>query len=325
MAHRYLTGLKPSAHSYHLGNYCGAIAPMLAAQANPDYECFIFIANYHTLNQLQDPATIQQNTHELFIQLLALGIDPHKSHLFIQSDVPELTELTWILNSITPLGLLQRAHAYKDALASGKEANMGLFDYPVLMAADILMYDSNFVPVGKDQKQHVEIARDLAEKFNHLFGETFVLPKPLIGADTMTIPGIDGQKMSKSYDNILGVFEDEATLKKKIMGIVTDSKTVEEAKDPATCLVYTILSNLLLPAEKEALAQRYRAGGLGYGEVKKMLFAKYLEFFGPVRQRYAELKNNTHLVTELRAQGAVVPRQLARAKIDLVRSRTGLL
>ncbi len=315
---RVLSGVKPTGEQTHLGNYFGAMKRFVELQ--DQHECLFFVAGYHALTTIQDASQMEKNSTEVVREYLAIGLDPQKAHLFLQTAVPEVTELAWILNCVTPMGLLERAHAYKDALAKNKSVNVGVFDYPVLMAADILIYDSDLVPVGKDQKQHVEIARDLAESFNHIFGETFKLPEPLIDETTQTIPGLDGQKMSKSYHNTLMLFETEENIRKKIMGIPTDSKTVAEPKDPNQCNLYQ-LYKLVDPAGAETLAKHYQAGGLGYGEIKQRLIEKILAFLKPLREKYQSI-TETEIQQTLK-KGGTFAKKLAQAKIQAVRKKVG--
>jgi tryptophanyl-tRNA synthetase len=317
---RILSGIKPSG-IIHVGNYFGMIKPMVESQNRGTLLCFI--ANLHSQTTVSEGARLQQLTSEAIIDLLALGIDPDKSVLWVQSDVPEVTELTWYLNNFTPVGLLQRCHAYKDAVTRGIPANAGLFNYPVLMAADILLYQSNIVPVGQDQKQHVEVTRDIAIKFNQAYGDVFTLPEPEIREDVATVPGLDGQKMSKSYNNILEVFGPEKPLRKKVMGIVTDSTPVEDPKDPDTSIIYA-LYRLFVDSDKAAeLAARYRKGGMGYGDAKKALFEAYWEYFREPRARREELVKDPGLVKELRVKGAAKAREIAAETLTKVRDLVG--
>lgn len=318
-----LSGIKPTGDHVHLGNYFGAMKQYVDLQQRGDCERFYFIANYHALTTMRSRTDLEQNSWNILREYLAAGIDVNKSSIFIQSDVPEHTELAWILNCLTPLGLLERAHAYKDAIAKGKEANVGLFDYPVLMAADILMYQSHYVPVGKDQKQHIEIARDLAEKFNHYYGETFVLPEPLILAEVESVPGIDGEKMSKSYNNTITPFTDAKAMEKKIMSIKTDSLGVDDPKDVGSSIIIQLLR---LVADQDTIGQveeKFRRGGMGYGEAKKLLSAKIQEYFAPMQKRYAEITDSE--LQDAVKKGAEKARQVAQKTIALVRQRTGLI
>lgn len=318
-----LSGIKPTGDHVHLGNYFGAMKQYVDLQQRDDCERFYFIANYHALTTMRSRSDLEQNSWNILREYLAAGIDINKSSIFIQSDIPEHTELAWILNCLTPLGLLERAHAYKDAVAKGKEANVGLFDYPVLMAADILMYQSHFVPVGKDQKQHIEIARDLAEKFNHYYGETFVLPEPLILAEVESVPGIDGEKMSKSYNNTITPFTDAKAMEKKIMSIKTDSLGVDDPKDVDSSIIIQLLRLVADPDTIGQVEEKFRHGGMGYGEAKKLLNAKIQDYFAPMQKRYSEITDD-ELQTAVK-KGAEKARQIAQKTIALVRERTGLI
>ena len=289
-----------------------------------EHTLFCFVVNLHALTTVLDGDRLRTDTMNACLDFLALGLDPEKAFFWVQGDVPEVCELTWILNNHTPVGLLERAHSYKDKIAKGFQPHNGLFSYPVLMAADILLYQADAVPVGKDQKQHLEITRDIAIKFNNAYGETFTVPEPWIEEDTAVIPGIDGQKMSKSYDNTLEIFAPEKYLKKKVMKIVTDSTPVEDPKDPAKCNVFALISLFMDEQEKAALAERYRAGGMGYGEVKKELFARMWEYFAPYRAKREDLANNLDYVRQVMAKGADKTRAVAVETLDLVRSRVGL-
>lgn len=320
---RILSGMQPSGNP-HLGNYLGAMKQQIELQ-NKHEECFYFIANYHALTTVKDPKKLREMTFELTASYLALGLDPKKSIFFRQSDVPEHTELAWILNCITPMGLIERAHAWKDALAKGKkESSLGLFNYPVLMTADILMYHPHIIPVGKDQKQHVEIARDIAQRFNTIYGKTFTLPEALIKENVATVPGIDGEKMSKSYGNTIDIFAPENMLKKQVMSIVTDSTTVEEKKNPEKCTVFTLYK--LLSSEKETnyLAEKYKKGNFGYGDAKKLLLETILETFRPYRKKREKLlQNSDYMETALR-DGAIRARNIATKTLKDVRIKIGL-
>ncbi|OGC81426.1 MAG: tryptophan--tRNA ligase [Candidatus Abawacabacteria bacterium RBG_16_42_10] len=317
-----LSGIKPTASSTHIGNYFGAIKQFVDLQ-KPENENLYFLANYHALTTVKSKKELEDNTWAMLREYIAYGLDPKESTIFLQSDVPEVTELAWILNCLAPMGLLERAHAYKDAMAKGKEANVGLFDYPVLMAADILIYQSIHVPVGKDQKQHVEIARDLAEKFNHHFGETFVLPEPLIMKETATVPGIDGDKMSKSYNNFVGAFEDEKEMGKKIMSIKTDSLGVDEAKDPEQSIIVQLLRLVGKPDVIKTVEEKFRKGGMGYGDAKKILLAETLEYFAPMRNRYETVSQKE--LESVVADGAKKARKIAQETMHEVRRKVGLV
>ncbi len=319
---RTLSGIQPSG-KLHLGNYFGSILPNFELSAKAE-QSFFFIADLHALTTVNDSAVLREARSDIILDYLACGFDPEKSVLYYQSHVPEHTELLWILSTVCPMGLLERAVSYKDKVQKGMTASVGLFTYPVLMAADILLYDATTVPVGRDQKQHVEIARDLALKFNHQYGETFVVPEPLIRDEVAVVPGTDGQKMSKSYGNTIPLFGDEKMIKKVISGIVTDSKGVEEPKDPETCIVYNIHKLFLSNAEAKTLAEKYRAGGLGYGDAKKMLFEVYMDYFGEMRTKRAALEKKHDEVEEVIRKGAEKASTVAKATMQKVRKTVGL-
>jgi len=304
---RVLSGIQPTGR-FHWGNYFGAIRQYIALQGNE--QAFYFIADLHALTTIRDGKQLLDLRIDAALDLLALGLDPARACLFFQSDVPEVCELTWLLMTVTPLGLLEKCHAFKDKKAKGLPADAGLFTYPVLMAADILLYDSTVVPVGADQVQHIEVTRDLALKFNHLFGEVFVLPEARVLDESAKVPGTDGEKMSKSYGNTIDVFEPEKKLRKKIMAIKTDSTPVESPKDPETCAVFTLYKLFATPAQQAALADRYRAGGMGYGEAKQALFEAANAHFAPARARREELQADLDRVKDILADGA----RRARAK-----------
>ena len=321
MTQRVLTGIKPTGMP-HIGNLLGMYRPALAMQDAS--ECYFFVASYHALTTMRDPALLRQQTIDVAANWLALGLDPTRSVIWAQHDVPEVTELAWILACITSKGMMDKAHAFKDAVNKGREVNIGLYTYPILMAADILAFDSHVVPVGKDQKQHVEMARDMAQRFNHLFGETLVIPAPQIREDVATVPGLDGQKMSKSYNNTIEIFLPPKKLRKKIMGIVTDSKGVEESKDPDTCHVFSLYKLFATPEQQAELAAQYRAGGLGYGHAKQALFEVVDAQLAEARERYEHLMANPDEVRQVLAEGADRARTTARATLDRVRSAAGL-
>jgi len=317
-----LSGIKPTG-KLHLGNYFGAMRQFLDLQ-EAGHELFIFVADYHALTTISDADTLRGLTADIVLDYLAVGLDPERSTLFRQSDVPEVTELAWILDCVCPKGLLDRAHAYKDAMAREQPVSMGLYNYPVLMAADILIYGSHLVPVGKDQKQHVEYAQDLQEKLNNTFGaELLTRPEPMIQESTATVIGMDGQKMSKSYGNTIEIFEPGRSFEKKIKSMVTDSKGVEEAKDPETCNVFA-LYRLFDPEGAPALADRYRAGGMGYGHAKQELIAAASRVLDPLRDRRAELAANPEQVDAVLQRGAGRARARAGETMDRVRKATGL-
>ncbi|OEU53756.1 MAG: tryptophan--tRNA ligase [Desulfuromonadales bacterium C00003096] len=318
---RVLSGIQPSG-SLHLGNYFGMMKKMIDYQEHQELYCFI--ANYHAMTSLSDGKTLATGTLEAAANFLALGLDPEKSVFWVQSDVPEVQELAWILSNFTPMGLLERCHSYKDKIARGIAANHGLFAYPVLMSADILLFQSETVPVGKDQKQHVEVTRDIAIKFNNHYGETFTLPNPEIDDQVATVPGLDGQKMSKSYKNTIDLFLDEKPLRKQIMRIVTDPTPVEDPKDPDNCNVFQIYRLFLDKEQQTALRQRYQAGGLGYGEVKQELFETVRDFFAPYTERRRELLADKDGLRKVLADGAQKARYAASKTLRKVRKKTGL-
>ncbi len=318
---RVLSGIQPSG-TLHLGNYFGAIRQHIALQEGN--EAYYFIADYHALTSVRNAEQLRANVRDVALTYLALGLDPAQATFFRQSDVPEVTELSWILSTVTPMGLLQRCHAYKDKVEEGLTADHGLFAYPVLMAADILIYKSDIVPVGQDQKQHVEVTRDIAVKFNQLYGEVLVLPAERIQPEVAIVPGVDGRKMSKSYGNAIGIFESGGALKKRVMSIVTDSTPVEAPKDPDRCNVFALLKLFAAPGELAEWAQRYRAGGLGYGEAKKRLLALIEERFAPARARRAELEKDPAAVDRVLSDGAARARAVARQTLQEVRRAVGL-
>ena len=318
---RILSGIQPSG-VLHIGNYFGMIQRAIALQA--EGEAFYFIANYHALTSVQDPEVLRENSRRVAVDFLACGFDPDRGALFLQSDVPQVTELTWILSTVAPMGLLERAHSYKDKLARGMPATVGLFGYPVLMAADILIYDSDIVPVGKDQKQHIEITRDLAVKMNETFGDVFKLPEPRIHAATETVPGLDGLKMSKSYGNTIDIFADEKEMRKRVMSIVTDSKPVEAPKDHATSTIFQLYSLLASKNEITEMRERFQKGGTGYGDFKKQLFEKLWEYFSPMRRRRKEILADKLYVDSVLVRGARRANEVAEDVMTRVRSAVGL-
>jgi len=320
---RILSGIQPSG-ALHLGNYFGMMKPSIELQDKG--EAFYFIADYHSMTSLFDAAERRRNTMDVALDFLACGLDPKKSVFFRQSDVPEVTELTWILSTVTPMGLLERATSYKDKVAKGISPNHGLFAYPVLMAADILIYDSNLVPVGQDQKQHLEITRDIAVKFNEQYGETFVIPEAQIRGEVAKVPGTDGEKMSKSYGNTIEIFGDEKTLRKKVMSIKMDSRTPQEPKpDADQNLAIQLIKLLMPPAQAKEMEDRLRAGGFGYGDLKKVLFESYWIYFAGARARRAELAADQAYVNGVLADGAAKARSLARKVLERARKASGLV
>ena len=319
---RVLSGIQPSG-TLHIGNYFGMMKTMIAHQANS--ELFAFIVNLHALTSLNDPAALKKNTLEAAADFLALGLDPDNSIFWVQSDVPEVTELTWILSNVTSMGLLERCHSYKDKIAKGLTPNHGLFAYPVLMAADILLYQSHIIPVGRDQKQHVEVTRDIAERFNYVFGETFVLPAPEINEDLAVVPGLDGQKMSKSYDNTIEIFTDKKTLKEKVMRVVTDARAVDEPKDPDNCNLFALYRLFAEPEAVEEMRARYLAPGLKYVDVKKEIIELIWNYFLESREKRQDLTNDPDKIRDILAMGAKKARAIAMETLELVRDRVGLL
>ena len=319
---RILSGIQPSG-ALHLGNYFGMMKPAIELQDQGD--AFYFIANYHSMTSLFDAAERRRNTLDVALDFLACGLDPKKSVFFRQSDVPEVTELTWLLTTLTPMSLLEKCHSYKDKIARGISPHHGLFAYPVLMAADILIYDSNVVPVGKDQKQHVEVTRDIAIKFNETYGQTFVLPEPRIREETASVLGTDGQKMSKSYGNTIEIFGDEKMLRKKIMSLVMDSRSPQEPKpDADKNTAVQLLKLVAAPEMARDFETRLKEGGLGYGELKKALFENYWNYFAPARARRAELAGNLDAVQAVLSEGAEKARGLARIVLQRARRASGL-
>lgn len=318
---RILSGIQPSG-KLHIGNYFGAMRQHLQLQA--ENEGFYFIADYHALTSGPEPAELRQRCLEVTMDYIALGLDTEKTVFWRQSDVPEVTELTWILSCLTPMGLLQRCTSYKDKVAQGLSPNHGLFAYPVLQAADILIFDSELVPVGADQKQHIEVTRDIAVRFNNTYGEILTLPKEYIIESVAVVPGIDGRKMSKSYANTIEIFEPEKSVKKKIMRIVTDSTPVEEPKDPEKCNVFALLKLVAEPEELAEWENRYRTGPMGYGEAKKRLAELVIDYFKPYRQKRAELENNPDYVTDVLTKGAEHAKAVAAQTLARVRKAVGL-
>ncbi len=319
---RILSGIQPSG-ALHLGNYFGMMRPAIELQDQG--EAFYFIADYHSMTSLTDAAERRKNTLDVALDFLACGLDPGKSVFWKQSDVPEVTELTWLLSTVTPMSLLEKCHSYKDKTSKGIAPSHGLFAYPVLMAADILIFDSNVVPVGKDQKQHVEVTRDIAIKFNELYGQTFTLPEPRIREEVAAVPGLDGQKMSKSYGNTIEIFGDEKATRKKIMGIVMDSRTPQEPKPDAERNLAIQLLKLVAPSEAaKDFEDRLRAGGLGYGDLKKALFEHYWNYFASARARRTELAANLDHVNQVLKDGAARAQALARSVLIRAKKACGL-
>ncbi|MCA9094829.1 MAG: tryptophan--tRNA ligase, partial [Planctomycetaceae bacterium] len=307
---------------FHWGNYFGAIRQYIALQENE--QAFYFIADLHALTTVRDPQRLRELSRDAAIDLLALGLNPEKAALYRQSDVPEVNELTWLLMTVTQMSLLEKCHAYKDKKAKGIPADAGLFTYPVLMAADILLFDSNLVPVGQDQVQHIEVTRDIATRFNSIYGDVLTLPEAYTLDDSAKVPGTDGEKMSKSYGNTLELFEPEKKLRKKIMSIKTDSTPVEEPKNPETCSVFTLYKLFASPEQQAALAEKYRAGGMGYGEAKQTLFESAMEYFGDARAKRQELEANPDQVDQILEAGAKRAQAKGREVLDRVRAACGL-
>lgn len=319
---RILSGVQPSGNP-HLGNYFGAMKNHV--QMQDEYESYIFIADLHALTTVRDPEKMKQMTLHLVLDYLALGLDPEKTVFFKQSDIPAHTKLKWILDCIAPHGLLERAHAWKDALAKGvKEPTAGLFNYPVLMAADILLYSPDLVPVGQDQKQHVEMTRDLAQKFNNMFGETFKLPEPYIPKEVANVKGTDGErKMSKTYGNTIDFFADEKEIKKQVMGIVTDSTPLEDTKDPEKDPVVYFYKFFANDKEIKDIEEKYHAGGFGYGDAKKLLLDKILDYFSPFRKKRIELQGNLDYINKVLKKGATKANEEAEKLLDKVKEKVG--
>ena len=318
---RILSGIQPSG-KLHIGNYFGMMKPALELQH--EGEAFLFIANYHALTTSADADQLREASRDVALDFLACGLDPDKTTFFRQSDVPEVTELTWLLSTVTPMGLLERCHSYKDKLARGIPASHALFAYPVLMAADILAVQSNVVPVGRDQKQHVEVTRDIAIKFNNQYGEVFTIPQPDIRDAVAVVPGIDGQKMSKSYDNHIELFGEEKSTRKRVMSVVTDSTPLEEPKDPDRCNVFALYRLFASEEQCEVMAERYRAGGYGYGSAKKELFQIMWSYLEPFRTRRTELAQDPAYVEAVLAKGAARARAEATRTLRAARRAVGL-
>jgi tryptophanyl-tRNA synthetase len=321
---RILSGIQPSG-ILHIGNYFGMMRPAIALQDEGD--ALYFIADYHALTSLRDPKALRENSRRVALDFLACGLDPEKAALFLQSDVPQVTELAWILSTVTPVSRLELAHSYKDKIARGAVPSAGLFNYPVLQAADILIYGSDVVPVGKDQKQHIEIARDLATRINETFGsgsQILKLPEPRIHARAEVVPGIDGHKMSKSYGNTIDIFGDEKETRKRIMSIVTDSIPMEDPKNPDASTVVQLYSLVASSAETAEMREKFKAGGTGYGDFKKQLFAKLWEFFAPMRRRREEILADPSYIDAVLERGGNRANQIANEVMNRVRAAVGL-
>ena len=318
---RILSGIQPSGR-LHVGNFFGMMQPSIRLQE--EGEAFYFIADYHSLTTVQDPEALRKNVCNVAIDFLACGLNPNKAVFFKQSDVPEVTELSWLLSTVTPMGFLNRCHSYKDKTDRGLEATHGLFAYPVLMAADILIYDSNVVPVGDDQKQHVEVTRDIAIKFNNLYGDVFVIPEPKIREDKARVPGLDGQKMSKSYGNILEIFGEEKPTKKKIMSMITASTPVEDPKDPSNSIIIDLFSLVASDQHLQEMKDDFLKGGTGYGDFKKRLFEAFWEFFEPMRAKRKELSEDPQYIKNILKEGADRAREAASATLKRARHSCGI-
>lgn len=319
---RVLSGIQPTG-KIHWGNYFGAIRQFINLQSTPD-QAYYFVANLHALTTIRDKAVLEENTMGIVLDFLALGLDPNKSTLFVQSEVPEVSELCWLLLTVTPMGLLERCHAYKEKKANGLTADAGLFNYPILMAADILIYDSDLVPVGEDQLQHIEVARDVAARFNHLFGETFVLPKGYVLDNSAKVPGTDGQKMSKSYNNTIQVFEEQKAMRKQIMRIQTDSRPMEEPKNPDECPLFQLYQ---LFGDEQGIAELreiYSKGGFGYGMVKGLVAEAAEKVFGPARERRAQWAAKPKEVREILDAGAANARKKAKETLRRAQDNAGV-
>ena len=320
---RIVSGIQPSG-LIHLGNYLGAIRQHIEMQKS--FETFIFIADLHALTTIKDAKLLHHFISELVKSYLAFGLDPNKAIFFQQSAISEHAELCWILDTITPMGLLERAHAFKDAIAKKrKEATVGLFNYPVLQTADILLYQPDLVPVGQDQKQHIEITRDIANKFNSIYGKTFKIPEPFIKKEVAVVPGTDGQKMSKSYNNTIDIFAPESVLKKQIMGIITDSLPIDSPKNPKKCNVFNLYSLISTTQETENLKDKYIAGGFGYGEAKKLLLDKILEVFEEARNKKSNLDKKDNLVQDILKEGNINAKKIASTTLEEVKQKVGLI
>jgi len=318
---RVLSGIQPSG-GLHIGNYFAMMRRMIDFQKTD--ELFCFIVNFHAMTTVHDPNKLREGTLSAAMDFIAVGLDPARSYFWVQSDVPEVTELTWILSCLTPMGLLERCVSYKDKIASGISPNHGIFAYPVLMASDILAYQAQIIPVGQDQKQHLEVTRDIAIKFNNVYGDTFVVPEAAIDDELAVIPGTDGQKMSKSYGNTIEIFSTEKELREKIFSIKTDSATVQDKKDPEKSTLYDIYKLFVSSGDAEIMAERFRAGGLGYAQVKKELFDVIWEYFRPYRQQREELEKDPDGVRDILRMGAEKARHVATETMELVRERIGI-
>ncbi len=319
---RILSGIQPSGRP-HLGNYFSMMKRMVEFQDK--FELFAFIASYHALTTIQNQEELKKGIWETVLDFLALGLDPNKSVFWIQSDVPEVTELCWILSNFITVSQLELGHSYKDKISQGIVPNSGLFFYPVLMAADILLYKSDRVPVGKDQKQHIEFTRDIAERFNRCYGNVFTIPEPDILEEVAVVPGIDGRKMSKSYKNAIYIFSEEKDLKKQVMSIITDSKGIHEPKDPDQSILYKIYSLFLNEEQRQELRERFLVPGTGYGQIKQELYITILEFFKKERERRKDLEKQKDYVKQVLEEGAKKAKTIAQEVLEIVRKKTGLV
>lgn len=321
-----VSGIQPSGR-LHLGNYFGAIRQHI--ELHRKHEAHFFIVNYHALTSVTDPESLRENTLDVALDYLALGFDPDEANLFVQSDVPEVTELAWILYNLTPVSRLEKGVSYKEKIDQGLTPNAGLFNYPVLQAADILIYEGSLVPVGADQKQHIEITRDLARRFNHTYGPVdeplLPVPEPMIMDEVSVVPGVDGRKMSKSYHNTIGIFDEGDELEQKVMSIVTDSTPLDEPKDPDDCNVFALIRLVADDEDRERIAEAYREGGYGYGHAKKELLSQLEDYFGEARERRRELEKRPDFVRDVLRQGARDAREKARHTMERVRERVGLV
>ena len=317
-----VSGIQPSGN-LHLGNYFGAVQQFIQF-IEEGHECYYFLANYHALTSIRDRKRLLELTRSTAADYLALGLDPERCSIYLQSDLPEVCELQWLLSTVTPMGLLERCHAYKDKIQQGLSADHGLFAYPVLQAADILIVRANRVPVGQDQKQHIEVTRDIAEYFNHSYGELFAIPEPFIPESVATVPGRDGRKMSKSYNNAIELFAPEKEVRQQIFSIVTDSASVEDPKVPENSVLYAILKLFCDSGTQESWADRFRSGGLGYGEVKKEIFNLFMDTFGPARRRRQELENQPEYLDEVLQRGVDQARNTASPLVEQVRDAVGI-
>jgi tryptophanyl-tRNA synthetase len=317
-----VSGIQPSGN-LHLGNYFGAVQQFLQFIEEGD-ECYYFLANYHTLTSLREPQRLLALTRSTAADYVALGLDPARCAIYVQSDLPEVCELQWLLTTVTPMGLLERCHAYKDKVQQGLSADHGLFAYPVLQAADILIVRANRVPVGQDQKQHIEVTRDIAGYFNNTYGELLTIPEACIPENVAVVPGRDGRKMSKSYNNTIELFAAEEEVRQQIFSIVTDSAALKDPKDPDTSMLYAVLKLFCSDEQQAYWADRFRSGGLGYREVKQAIFDLYMEKFAPIRARRKELDNQPEYIDEILKQGAEKARKIARPLLRELRAAVGI-